>query len=222
MKRSRYKFFFLIVLIFLSACGGKSQGANSIDNSPCDVPCWQKITPGVTKAENISALLKSNPYIDENKVERLSKWNKYDESYKFVFKDKKAEGEIYVINNLVDSIWIIGDLDITVEHLLKLYGEPEKIIVSSTMLSGLFGGDVIVLEIYLVYLEKGVAFSFYNSNLDLITIKPIALINNAIFSEPKNIINIVSPNKRTLDELERLGRAFDWRGYQEIRFDPSE
>jgi hypothetical protein len=208
------------MIVILAACSGKSQVANSFVNSPCQVPCWQNITPGVTKAEDTSDLLKTIPGINESKIERLPRWNIYDERYKFSFRDKKSEGEIFIIEGSVYSIAIYGDLNIPLEQIIQLYGEPEKLIVSSTMVPGLLGLEGIVLEVYLVYLKKGSAFSFYNSNLDLISIKPNNLIKNAIFSEPKNILNIISPNEQPLEELERQRRAFDWKGYQDIKYDP--
>jgi hypothetical protein len=88
----------------------------------------------------------------------LPKWNKYDERYKFVFKDKKSNGEIFIVGSLVDSIMINGDLNIPIEQLIKLYGEPGKLIVSSATIPGSLGGDSIVLEVNLVYPQSGIAF----------------------------------------------------------------
>ncbi len=200
MKKFRYLLFLFVVMGAITACVEKSQGANSIVNSSCNIPCWQNITPGVTKAEKLDLWLHAIPDMDGNKITRLPSWNKYDEIYMFSFQDKKSDGAIYIVEDRVESIVIYGDLGIPLEQVIKLYGEPEKIIISSAVIPVLFGSGI-VLEVYLVYPQSGSAFSFYNSNLDLITIEPNVLIRKVVFSESNNIVNIVSPKEQALEVL---------------------
>lgn len=220
MKGLRCLLCLMISMIIFSACVKQSQGGAAVVNSPCSIPCWQNITPGLTKAEDLEKLLKAVPDIDEKEIVKLPAWNIFDGSYRFTFNDQKVEGEAYIKNDLVNNIDLYGDLSIPINQIIQQYGNPDKFIVSSTFIPSLFGGDGVALDIYLVYLQKGVAFSFLNNDLDFITIKSDTLIKRVIYAEPDTIVNYVTPDRRSLEQLEQQGRAFDWDGYQEIPFNP--
>lgn len=158
--------------------------------------------------------------MEKSQIVRLPKWNRYDEIVHFNFEDQKVEGEIYLIDHVAYKILMVGDLKLSLEQLFVRYGEPEIVIVDNTMVPGALGGDGIVLDIFLVYPQKGAAFSFHNSDLDHISINPKLLIKSAIYSDPNNILNEVLSDLGTFEESKRQGRVFDWNGYQEFDFRP--
>ena len=222
MKTLRCLLCLMILASILSACTKQSQGGTAVVDSPCSIPCWQNITPGVTKAEDLEKLLQVVPDIDKNGIVKLPAWDIFDGVYRFAFKDQRVEGVAYIKNDLVNQIHIDGELNVPIDQIIQLYEKPEKLIVSTIVNPGRFGGSGIILEINLVYISKGVAFSFLNRDLNLITIKADALIKKVIYAEPETIVRIVSPDERPLEQLEQQGRAFDWNGYQEIKFNPKK
>jgi len=132
----RFKYIFpLVLLIILIAIGCTRPHERNrsilLDDTSCEPPCWENITPGVTNIEDaLSNLEKINgisegPFFQED-IDHVKEKQKI--GWYFPTDIEESFGIIHFQNNLV-SIMRFTPESITIGELVDLIGDPEEIFI---------------------------------------------------------------------------------------------
>jgi hypothetical protein len=90
---------------------------------PCMIPCWQGLIPGVSTTADVQALSQSLPFI-------YTAWTKGDgyEDNDYIIWWRNAYGQagsrVYIRNNVVRVMSISPNNGMTLEDMIRIYGEP--------------------------------------------------------------------------------------------------
>jgi hypothetical protein len=200
--------------LLLTGCSKESAIRASIVDSPCEPPCWQNISPGVTNRDEVYDLLMEVPGVNQGEAGWHGKWNMYDDLLHWKAEDIKANGEIYIVDGFVTQIVLYGDLGLSLNDLISKFGSPKEMLIHQTIRSGRFGGSVHIEEVNLIYPEKGVIIMFESQGgLDSIEISPNDPIIGILFFDPDNLTRTISRWILPYDELVNNNRVFPWMGY---------
>lgn len=144
----------LLVWAALTSCRGPEPDTSYLDGTPCAVPCWQGITPGVTDEGTLLEII-SDPDLAEQ--DSISKGTSQEDPSRVVYRFRSSAGsrvEIGVRNGI--AIWIrLGPgYDLTLNRVVETLGEPDQVYVEE-------GDDTHLGHCYAVelfYVTKGTWF----------------------------------------------------------------
>ena len=176
-------------------------------DNPCEAPCWQNITLGQTKKGDVVNLLENIPGVDKSSIEQTSTpIQGYDGAFYWDFQTGE-KGIIYTRNGLVASIGLTKLNKITIDDLIKIYGEPQDVMIGGGM------NDIYLLGIDLIYPEKEIKAQYFKrSNLQwVLSIKPEDQIENIVYADRQFI-------QEGLDIGLHFGsNQFNWSGYSDYQ-----
>ena len=189
-KRTRFLVFLPLFVGYIVGCT-ETKRAQIFRTNNCEFPCWNQITPGKSSVFEVKNYLTHSPYVDQTTIGWLGNWNIFSERVSWNFKDSKINIEVYFYHDIVQSIVFRDNLDLSVDTALKVFGEPDSIILSTPILLHDYGKIILV---HLLYPEKGIAlFLPFPSDKEIIINKRNA-IKEIIITDPsqfqKNLTSV--------------------------------
>lgn len=219
---------FAIILLLMCTCSCSSNRSNIdsgiLSQSPCTIPCWQGITPGVSVTSDVEVFIKNldqqdwpsrkdfhrgtgceiinitNAHSNESAVLRLS------------IKDDKL---IFIESFQVGKFQL--------KEIIDVLGEPE---FYKALVTNHHGEDFFVLEVY--YPSKGVSFILSTDSLRNNQITPSIKVNTVQYYAPGDLSSFLISGVRcdlssedaiTFASIEILDIQ-PWTGFETIMFIP--
>ncbi len=157
LVRMRRLIVVVILMILLNGCRPFGQ-IRPFTDSPCDLPCWYGLTPGVTEVETSKAITASIPVIDSANVHNA---DAYMSSEIFrMYRILRDGAELYVDSSAGKvKVISIGEHEIpygeTLKDIVNRFGAPEYVFASYQ------GPENVKLVIDFGYPSKGAIFWGY-------------------------------------------------------------
>jgi hypothetical protein len=194
---------FVIIFLVLSSCSPIAtempSDASILTDSGCNLPCWYGINIGSTTKDELLKILANTSFVNRDSITITKSINKlFDERVHFtmgrgpkslkvdsrdtVIQNYLYSGDIAIRNNKVVQIILAGELGITFQRLVDIFGEPSYLIPFPTT-----GGHIWVESINP---SQGLDFGFraedHNSELTPDTpISQIMLFDTKLYDEMK-------------------------------------
>lgn len=189
-----------------------------LDDTSCEPPCWQSITPGETISQDALAKLSSIREINSNIVQTpilLDEARSYD-SWVFSSKVKERGGDILFINNIVVKMSITLD-SVNFSEMMKHVGEPEQVSVISGW------ADTQWLVIVLLYPNQGTAIKHYDSwwrpSNGYAEIKPTTKVTEIIYFDSNYYDDLLHLGEIIKENYEVIIKSLQpWSGYGEVLY----
>ncbi len=163
MKKMRLYYVFvayLTFLLFVTQCAGVTPSiemeplpSSVLWDNPCNLPCWYRIEPSKSTYDEVNKVLKNMDFID---IATLHE--RRDESSDLTWIEWKmrppyvGSGIVRLRANVVESLLLTGNFDITLEQLVDHYGPPEAYHVDPS------GGEIAIWEYDFYYPRLGAMF----------------------------------------------------------------
>lgn len=195
----------LLIFLLTVACTSIAPKTSILNDSTCQAPCWNEITPGKTSKDEAIKNIKN---ISKNSIDIFSQpWKIFDEHIRFSFEANNAliQGEAYFVNKKVNTLILSGEMGLTVGELVSKIGEPESVI------SMLFDGAGTVL--IAIYPSKGVKFEIFAKSENF---QQETLIGNLMFFDTgyyQNLLEIGMFSMGTYNANETKKIMYPWDGY---------
>ncbi len=226
--RQTQKFFYFLIVFFLVACARMSTPAphpasdllNFLQSS-CSAPCWNGITPGKTTKSEFLQIISSLPLLQD------MGWEWADENGPLTeflpdtpnMGGVTGNGKSTLIVDVKDSI--VADISFspesiqsgpTLEDMVKLYGNPAKILGVSLL------DSCDCTYLYLIYPEKGLILTAFSDDVGPIRVLPQLFISEVVFFDPAEWKS--SPGSIVLGGVhcEIQGEVPSWQGYTKMDF----
>lgn len=117
-------------------------------DQPCQAPCWQRITPGLTTIDETLAILDSLEFVNDPSM--TGEIHVFDEQIAFSAVDGAWVANISFIEGKVAYIIFWGELSTTFGEAEKLFASPQKVLYYRHSTAD------IVLDIF--NLDEGIAY----------------------------------------------------------------
>jgi hypothetical protein len=148
----------ILVILFITACTESSSKGSILDNSSCDLPCWNDIIAGKTTQSELLYILEKLPDVDQKSIQNMDQpWSIFDNQIYFTFRQgwslnqrSKIRGYVHITHSTVSDIIICGELNTTIGEITMQAGEPEGIISGNDI----DGGRTVIF----INSQKGVSF----------------------------------------------------------------
>ncbi len=221
-KKTLSIFVSLIILFSLVAC--KPTYTFILEDTACNPPCWNDITPGISTEAEAVFLLKNNPQVINSSIDRNIDVRQETINIYWDFFDKPgAYGFIKIRQGKVEGISFFpsyGKIALRLTQLFQEFGEPGKVLSvynSNSLKEG---------EIYFYYEEQGI-LATYSLKLEKPKfrhlLQPESPISSFAFIDPNHIDEAIKSD--VIQELIDLGFTdeqlqdswHDWKGYGEIK-----
>lgn len=155
------KWVYLLIILVLTSCTLIGKQPSILEDSSCDAPCWNEITVGVTTGEEMLAILKDLPIVDQN-IATLSPWLIYDGGLNFYlypsgFYKHNVVVESRFIQGKVAEVNFCGDPGVSFGDVVEKIGEPKNIII----LGSPSGGRLVTA----INEGSGVQFTYDTANI---------------------------------------------------------
>jgi len=166
----------ILTSLLISGCIHQNTRANIFENPVCTPPCWENITPGITKKTEALTILSKINSIDQPIYDPNKSSSGFDDLIRFTFDNNPDKaGFLYILDDKVVMIGFYLFLNLSIQQAIDLLGEPQNLL-------GIRSGEI--YSVTLINDQKGFA---YNSNLpDRATeINPKNKIYSLILFDPK-------------------------------------
>jgi hypothetical protein len=113
--------------VWLVSCVRPEPDRSYLTGTPCSIPCWQGITPGVSDEVAVQAVISSLDSVKQNLVKRRVGLTRVSGAVSYVFQD--VSGDHYSIN-LYDGIVYqiqISTSDLALEDVIDAFGPPDSV-----------------------------------------------------------------------------------------------
>lgn len=107
-----------------------------LTDSPCTAPCWQNITPGLSNEDDVRQQLEACPFVREGSISRGETERSGVKLVRFTWEsaagpwDKRIRGArnyLYLRDNVVLSMRLYLEYELTLKQVVEKYGPPEAI-----------------------------------------------------------------------------------------------
>lgn len=199
----------LLISIGLLVGCNNSETLHIFQDNNCQLPCWFQIIPGKSNASDVKQLISQIPFVDKNSISWLGNWNLFSEQVTWKFSNNIQTGDIYFIQNIVQSIVLQNQLDLSLEQALLIFGQPEEITFSKPVLLYKYGS---IIRVNLLYPSKGISlFLPFPSNKE-ITLGENSSIDSIIITNPEQFFQNLSTV--FIDKEDFKQRLYPWDGYK--------
>ncbi len=173
------------MLVASSQSGCENKKSILLDDTLCQVPCWQNIYPGKSTFSQAVEILSHLPFINPTGfsptpaqiIERYG----YS-SWTFSKNSKEVGMTVYNIDNSVGLLQFDTNRNISIGTMLDFYGEPKSIFVVSGM------SDSRWLNAFWVYPEKGVILELFDPRWKfegkMVDITPKMKVSDVYYFDP--------------------------------------
>ena len=222
--RSTKTLFFFFSMMLLFGCQAQSKYSIIQEQPICSPPCWDNITPGITTKTDALSVLTANNAIQQPIIDRQSSIPARFESVLMfsVSDDKKQGGTLYIQDGKVTVIEFDLRGELSLEHAMEIFGEPESVLVYR-------GGEYIGVSFFVP--QKGIAYSYtswaqkrwpaWAESPDWLfrEIKPEAQVNFVAFFVPNQTGPILDSGILSFGEFDlntTVQSLYPWNGYGSI------
>lgn len=202
----------LLLLLLITACFTTKSDFTILDDSKCELPCWNNLIPGATPYEEAIQIIKGLNGVDQKNIVALNQpWKIFNKRISFYLNPESLssktsiDGEAYFINDNLTVLKLNRNSGLTFEEMIKRIGEPENIV------SMPFHGSVPV--IMAINLAKGVEFEFYAISDEL---QPETKIDSVMFFDPTHYEELLDAEMFSLGEYDANDTKkimYSWQGY---------
>lgn len=169
----------LVVGFMLAACFPTHYVRDSVlEDSPCDVPCWQGIKIGDKLAtDDVKRMLSSLPNVN-------SIWQPIPADVAWHWRWAKHIGpnSIYLDLGVVTSISLYFDSDVTVAEIIAKYGEPTAVRISEALLP-----EEPYALLTMIYPTRGIRFIVEVSPRNAPDLTPTTTVAEVHYSAPQSM-----------------------------------
>jgi hypothetical protein len=179
---------------------------------PCDTPCWQNITPGITTHTQALAILENSPYILGGSIKQSGTQEQGGCLWEWRLPGRRQQPGLTWKNEVVNEISLGLTYQISVEQVVSKYGLPEALDITQ-------GGvpEHPYWIIFLFYPKIGLQVTAYTSEGND-SLEPSTNVGTVEFYTPTTLQNRIrdiygiSPEANKLvSNINELMRP--WRGY---------
>ena len=150
----------LLMVATSAACGkGPTVDTSLLSGKPCEPPCWQGLTPGVSTEEEANEFLRISELVDRTTLYRsdltlgtgevvgvsMQWWSSANTARMW----REYPNEFIVKDGVLEEIAVFLDCQVTVEDLLTRYGPPHRWEVQWVSL------DTLDIDVILYYPTRG-------------------------------------------------------------------
>lgn len=198
-----------VILLLISACA-PSNSESILNNSVCDLPCWNNIIPGQTTEKDFMVIIEELPSIDQDSIVNVGKpWNTFDNRI-YVSVSRNLDLETYILNDRVAMMGFSGALSMSFGQFIEIIGYPDNIIT--------IGGHDGSISVIALYPEKGVGYASILNESDLQIQQSDDVYSLTLF-DPKRFIDILDAgmfsngfyNASQMQEM-----MYPWKGYGSV------
>ena len=231
-KRINFSRILIIGLFTLSACI-PTKSTIFQDNS-CSPPCWENITPGVTTNSELELLLQEKIFLPPAQIYHDDYYDGF-RNYYYGMLSTQEEIVIALLQNTASFIYFSGlkdrrGLGITFGDAIRLFGEPEFIIVSQCAgiqkFLGIVRGPFEFICISAISPQKGVWFSsgyplpdqYELSDLNII-FRADSEISEIAFFDPDQFEKLANKGRFShlnFNSQQLRERLYPWAGYGDL------
>jgi hypothetical protein len=181
-----------------------------IDSPTCQIPCWEGLTPGITKLIEGADHIKGLPYVASVRYP-LTEFKSREKDITWNFIDQKGGGwaQSDELGETINQISIrLANVDFPLKKIIDGYGAPDRVILNDCRREP--GMNFCVT--YLVYDQKGMTIVLFLKDIgflskDKVNIKP----ETQIFEIALYSINDVAEYVFSLWNPRSVS---DWEGYK--------
>ncbi len=101
--------------------------ARFLGRVPCEPPCWEGVTPGLTTADDAFRIFKSSPALKNVQMPDANSYGYGSISWNWADRSGGGYAHYYVHNKIIGEIKILQPPRYIVENVIKAYGEPKHI-----------------------------------------------------------------------------------------------
>lgn len=121
-----------IVILLVIVLMWKLTQSNYVDRSiltdtPCALPCWQYITPGVTSDTKAMELLSNNSYVETDSIKSAGTKENGGCSWSWRVSGRRMQPTMIWENGIVSTIRMGLTFDLTVQEVIDKWGYPELV-----------------------------------------------------------------------------------------------
>jgi hypothetical protein len=160
MRRSTWKLLFRCLLAAAILAGCQTKKSILLEDTLCEPPCWQKITPGKSSSDEAYQILSGLPFLHTAPLatpKRIDDFRSYD-SWNFQKNMRERGGVITYFNDTVAYMEFDVRGTLKIGEMIDFYGKPELLSVISGW------NDSRWLEVRWIYPDKGVLITHFDHN----------------------------------------------------------
>jgi hypothetical protein len=225
LERSRAVLLSLGLLILgMCVCCGEPPplDLSLLTGEPCEPPCWQGLTPGVSTHEEVNEFIRTSRFVNPQTL-HLSGLHRaggqrvgVSISWRSTVGGGRGSNNFTVKGGVLEGITIYPDYGLTLERLMERYGPPEKYVAN------LSGYERLWIDVTLFYPTHG--FTVYLAlRPEDATLKPESKVVSVWYFQAASLERFIelqceagylggTPEK-SLEPLQ------DWQGYGAVELD---
>lgn len=199
----------LIVILWIS--GQKRYLDKSIlTDTPCALPCWQGITPGITSADDAMDILVNSPYIKSGSIVQSGTTELGGCVWSWRGPSRRLSPGLSWKNGVVDTIKMGLTFDLSVQEVIDKFGYPEVI---DSWQGGTPEHWYWIINLY--YPTQGIEFVAYTSEYSN-DLKENTEVGAVLLYDSTTMREIMTRLEATDGSLVWSGFS-EWRGYGNVR-----
>ena len=221
MSRLTRRRFFPIILFIVSLVAaffairmlyGEPQIDRSIlSGTPCAIPCWQGITPGVTTYGDALKVLQGNAYVKQGSVEQAGGAASGGATWEWTIPSQRVLPRLTWSDGIVQEITLGLPFELRAQEMIDRFGQPEGLIASP-------GGQpeawYWIIDLY--YPQLGAEFKAYTAEFAN-TLGPATEIDVAVLFQKIPLKDRISQEFVKADVIEhRVSLLRTWAGFGDL------
>jgi hypothetical protein len=209
----------LLIAATSHGCGQPPLDKSLLTGEPCEPPCWQGLTPGVSTHEQVNEFIRTSRLVNPQTlhISALRAGDGQRVGVSISWRTTVAPGRGYHDlarkGGVLKDIIIYPDYDITLDSLLEKYGPPEKVNVGIT---GSFG-HVPAVGVTLFYPTNGFT-AYFELPIDDARLGPDSTVLRLWYSQAAPLERFLELGKGYLGGTPEqwLESLREWPGYGQL------
>ncbi len=209
----------LVILLFflaISIIGFQFTTRNALKNDligkqmPCKLPCWNNITPGVTKSNEAVKILNNTSYINKGSISQSGNDDFGGCIWEWKVSGGRLTPRLYWQNGVVQEISLSLAFKLTIKDILIKFGLPENV---GIMQGGTPENWYWIIDMF--YPQSGIQIKAYTSYLSTL-IDPTTEIGAIDLYLPTSIEKRISNLYPEVNYNDISWLFTSWKGYGDI------
>lgn len=214
----------IIIILLGLICASCVTPSQLILDSPCKLPCWHGIQPGITTFEEALQVIKTLPTINQDSVyiEEISQENgQFDKFVYFtIYKNWPSQayrnsGNLWLKNNIVIELILLGESGINLSMMINEFGSLNYVHVDMNE-----GGPYVKI----FYPSLGMIFGFRSRSIEQ-EIRPESQITTIICVDEADYEMLLTSGYFNIGGYSSNLIFYKWDGYgiiKELYWPPSK